>query len=175
MSIWNTVKSYFKALNPIMMLSINHYGLKVVSHNTKVLETYEVNKTYLQALFLQQKKNISCKKATNTNVKLDVKLTMWWQLGYKWPNSSHLGVASFVHPLNPKIILNLRLEKRDMIILVSRNGCFIKSTFKSAHNLNVQFTMAQPYNLGLCLLWENASLLGCQHQITEEKNSWSTF
>lgn len=146
-----------------------------VTSNMKVLETYDVNKTYSQALFLQQKKNISCKKATNTNVKLGVKLTMWWQLGYKWPNSSHLGGASFVHSLNPNITLNLRLEKWDMIILVSRNGCFIRSTFRSTHNLNVQFTMAQPYNLELCLLWENASLLGCQHQITEEKNFWSTF
>lgn len=120
-----------------------------VTSNMVVLETYEVNRTYLQALFLQQKKNISCKKATNTNVKLDVKLTMWWQLGYKWPNSNHLEGASFVHSLNPNIILNLRLEKWDMIILESLEMTASSGQlFKSAHNLNAPIHNGPAIQLG---------------------------
>lgn len=122
-----------------------------VTSNMEVLKIHEVNRTYLQALFFffSKRKTFHAKKATNTNVKLDVKLTMWWQLGCKWPNNSHLEGASFVHSLNPSIILNFRLEKWDTIILESLEmAASSGQLFKSAHNLNAPIHNGTAMQLG---------------------------
>lgn len=59
-----------------------HKSLRAQGCQSKVIwKYYQVNANIFASSFSSAKENISCKKETSTNVKLDVKLTMWWQLG----------------------------------------------------------------------------------------------
>lgn len=69
-------RNYLKAPSPVMKISINNLGLKVVSHKLHE-STRKLTEIHLPVLLLHPKKNISCKQAMNTNVKIDVKLTRW--------------------------------------------------------------------------------------------------
>ena len=75
-------KNYLKTPSPVMKTSINNLGLKAVRHKLHE-STRKLTEIHLPILLLHPKKNISCKQTMNTNVKIDVKLTLWWQPGYK--------------------------------------------------------------------------------------------